>query len=272
MFGYIMIHKEELKIKEYEKYKAYYCGLCETLKNRYGRKTQFLLSYDMTFLVILLTSLYKQKININKHRCVLHPIKKCSYLINEFTEYAADITILLGYQNLKDDWIDDRNYIKYISSGLIKKSYKEVKKRYKRQGRAVELYMEKLHEAEKKKEYNPDLISTLTGEMLKEIFMIYDDQWSEYIGEIGYYLGKFIYLMDAYEDINRDIKKSTYNPLMLYIDNPDFNYKCREMLTYMAAKAAKAFERLPLGEDVTILRNILYSGIWCRYGTMMKAR
>lgn len=265
MFGYVMVNKEELKVKEYDRYKAYYCGLCDTLKKRYGRKGQFLLSYDMTFLVILLTSLYEQKSDLSKHRCIVRPVGKCSFLVNNFTEYAADMTLLLSYQNLKDDWIDDKNYLKYIYSSVLKRSYIKVRNKYKRQGEAVELYVKRLHSAEKRKVYNPDLVSSFTGDMLKEIFVIYDDQWAEELKDIGYYLGRFIYLMDAYEDIDKDLNKSIYNPLALYRSRADYNERCRSMLTYMAAKAAKAFERLPLVQDEAVLRNILYSGIWSKY-------
>lgn len=268
MFGYIMVNKEELKIKEYDRYQAYYCGLCSTLKKRFKIKGQLLLSYDMTFLAILLTSLYEPKSSITSHRCYTRPLKKCRFVENEYIEYAADMTILLSYQNYIDDWIDDKNFVKYISAAVFKKSYDEVRKKYSRQGASVERYMKRLSLAESKKLYNPDVVSKLTGDMLKEIFVYKDSVWNAELAEIGDYIGRFIYLMDAYEDIDKDLDKSLYNPLTLYKDKPDYDERCKKMLTYMAARAAKAMERLPLLRDVGILRNILYSGMWTRYAAV----
>ncbi|HBI73308.1 MAG TPA: hypothetical protein DDY59_08975, partial [Lachnospiraceae bacterium] len=95
MFGYVNIYKPELKMKDYYKYKAYYCGLCKTLRERYRLIGQVTLSYDMTFLIILLTSLYESDSKIGKHRCMVHPLQKHGTLQNEFTDYVADMNIVL---------------------------------------------------------------------------------------------------------------------------------------------------------------------------------
>lgn len=265
MFGYVMINKEELKIKEYNKYQSYYCGLCDVLRKCYGRIGQISLSYDMTFLVILLTALYEKECTVLNHRCIVHPVKKQNFLINEFTGYAADMTIILAYQNQRDDWEDDRNIIKYAASGILKHSYELVKSKYERQSNAVEAYIKRLHEFEKKNETNPDLPSGATGDMLKEIFMIRQDEWAEELSAIGFYLGKFIYLIDAYDDIEKDRKNGNYNPLNKYFEKDNFDERCRNILTLMTSECARAFEWLPITEDVSILRNILYSGIWCKF-------
>lgn len=76
MFGYVTIYKPELKVKDYYKYKAYYCGLCRTLKESFGFRGQMTLTYDMTFVTILLTSLYEHKMKNSKHHCAVHPVKK----------------------------------------------------------------------------------------------------------------------------------------------------------------------------------------------------
>jgi len=86
MFGYVNIYKPELKVKDYYKYKAYYCGLCRALKDRYGTIGQMTLTYDMTFLIILLSSLYESSTKSEEHRCMIHPVKKQTILRNEITE------------------------------------------------------------------------------------------------------------------------------------------------------------------------------------------
>ena len=98
-----------------------------------------------------------------------------------------------------------------------------------------------------------------------------EDEWQEELYQTGFYLGKFIYLMDAFEDMEKDAKKGNYNPFLLCRGEVDNKEKAEECLTMMAAKAAESFERLPLVEHVEILRNILYAGIWGKY-EMVKAK
>ena len=109
MFGYVLANKSELKMKEFYKYKAYYCGLCRILKEKYGVLGQMTLTYDMTFLVILLTSLYECETEMEEQRCMMHPVKKQKMLWNEITEYAADMNIVLPYHHFVDDWRDEKS-------------------------------------------------------------------------------------------------------------------------------------------------------------------
>ena len=90
MFGYITVNQQELKIKDYNRYRSYYCGLCQALRERYGKTGQITLTYDMTFLVILLTGLYEPECRIDQRRCMVHPGRKHDMLVNEFSAYAAD--------------------------------------------------------------------------------------------------------------------------------------------------------------------------------------
>ena len=138
---------------------------------------------------------------------------------------------------------------------------------YPRQTRAVENYMEKLMQYEKAEEHNIDLVAGLTGEMLGEIFAWRQDEWYDELKTLGFYLGKFIYLMDAYEDREKDDKKDGYNPLRYLATESEQEYEtlCRLMMTSMISECAKSFERLPVLLHAEILRNILYSGVWSKY-------
>ena len=109
MFGYITVNQQELKIREYDMYRSYYCGLCHALKKRYGRIGQLLLNYDMTFAAMILSSLYEPETEENKRRCIPHPVLPHMERTNEAVGYAADMTVLLAYQKAEDDWHDDRN-------------------------------------------------------------------------------------------------------------------------------------------------------------------
>jgi hypothetical protein len=146
--------------------------------------------------------------------CPLHPTKKRTAYINEATEYAADMNLILAYQNLLDDWKDEKSYTKKAFVKILDKDYTRIVSKYPRQVRALEEFMRKTAEAEKNKETNLDLVAGLTGEMLGEIMCWREDEWQEEMRTLGFYMGKFIYLMDAYEDYEADQKKNCYNPLV----------------------------------------------------------
>ena len=267
MFGYININQKELSEESKKIYQAYYCGLCQKLKTNCGTKGQMLLSYDLTFLIVLLTGLYELENTETEFTCPLHPTKKRRAYINEATEYAADMNLILAYQNLLDDWKDEKSYTKKAFVKILDKDYTRIVSKYPRQVRALEEFMRKTAEAEKNKETNLDLVAGLTGEMLGEIMCWREDEWQEEMRTLGFYMGKFIYLMDAYEDYEADQKKNCYNPLV-YMEkenDQEFDTFCKLLLTSMMSECAKSFERLPILLHADILRNILYSGVWSRY-------
>ena len=138
MFGYVTIHEPELKVKDLNKYKAYYCGLCRVLKEEYGFMGQMTLTYDMTFAVVLLSSLYECEGSAEMHRCKAHPVKKRPMLKNEVTSYAAAMNVLLAYYHLDDDWKDDRKITSLAARNAIRRKVKKVIRQYPRQSRAIQ--------------------------------------------------------------------------------------------------------------------------------------
>lgn len=265
MFGYINIYKPELKMKDYYKYKAYYCGLCMTLKDKYGRLGQMTLTYDMTFLIILLTSLYESDTNREQHRCIVHPAKKHDMLCSEITEYVADMNIALTYHHLLDDWSDDKSIAGLAGARVLKNNYKKICKQYPRQCGVIKESLHRLKSGEDNKEKNIDEVSRCFGELMAELFVYRKDMWEESLRKIGFFLGKFIYIFDAYDDLESDMKKSNYNPLISIREKDTFEADCKSMLTMMMAECTSEFEKLPCLIDVDILRNILYNGVWTKY-------
>lgn len=114
-----------------------------------------------------------------------------------------------------------------------------------------------------------------SGDIMAEIFAWEPDAWELSLRKIGFFLGKFIYLMDAYEDVEKDIENNSYNPLkeaFLQKTPEQFATECRTLLTMMMAECSREFEQLPILLHADILRNILYSGVWCRYTTVTSKR
>lgn len=272
MFGYISINKAEMKFKDFDVYQSFYCGLCSKLKEKHGKRGQMTLSYDMTFLLVLLTALYEPETETGERRCVAHPFEKHRTSMNKFTEYVADMNLLLSYYKCQDDWQDEKKYLKYVYGKMLESKSRQVQEQYRQKAERIASALQAISEAEKQNETDIDRMAGYFGEVMGQIFAYQEDLWKDSLYKMGFYLGKFIYLMDAYEDIEEDIKKETYNPFIGQYKDQDFEEKCREILMLMMAECSKEFEKLPIIEYTDILRNVLYSGVWCRYSVVSSKR
>ena len=226
----------------------------------------------MTFLAILLGALYESSETLQKRRCMLHPAQAHEERISEMTDYAADMTILLSYEKAADDWQDDRSAKGLLLKEGLKKRAEEAAERWPRQAKSLRENVAALRTAEKNCIYDIDAVSSLTGNFLAEMFVREEkppetDIWQKDLRRMGFFLGKFISLMDAWEDRDRDRKRGSYN---LFVQREKQGVPCshqevKQILTDMMAQSASAFERLPIIENTAILRNILYAGVWSRY-------
>lgn len=286
MFGYVTVNRPELKVKELELYRSYYCGLCAELHRRYGRKGQLLLSYDCTFLLLLLTGTYEPEETEKLSRCIVHPAIVHRETSNRFTQYAADMNVLLAWLKAADDWRDERKQSAKLLAMLLRRDYLKIRERYPRQEKAVRENIQALYREERREQRSAasfegqagsekvaqilariDKTAGYTGRFLGELCVVREDRWAEDLRGTGFYLGKFIYLIDAYDDLEEDRKKGNYNVLLqLQRALPEsFEDYVRQILLDTAACCCRVFERLPIVKDVELLRNILYSGIWVRF-------
>lgn len=262
MFGYVQANRPELKMREFYKYKAYYCGLCKVLREKYGFLGQLTLTYDMTFLVMLLTSLYETETERCEKRCVVHPVKKQKMLFNEITEYAADMNIILTYYHFVDDWQDEKSKLGLTGLHAFRKTYLKLEEKYPEKCRVIRKALHLLKQCEERGEENIDITSRYFGELMAELFVYKKDVWEKTLRRMGFYLGKFIYIMDAYDDVEKDLESGSYNAFAKLYGEPDFEERCMEMMNLVLAECTAQFELLPCVEDVNILRNILYAGVW----------
>lgn len=265
MFGYVTVNKPELKLKDYYRYRAFYCGLCKTLNEKYGLKGRITLTYDMTFLIILLTSLYEEKSDILKECCMLHPFTHQHAVVNDFTNYAADMNIILAYYNLADNWQDDSDIKSLTMMKMLKKDSNRIKSKYKRQCKVIADEYRKISKCEKEDGNNIDAAAYHFGKITEEIFVYKKDIWEDNLRKMGFYLGKFIYLMDAYDDLEEDIENGNYNVFKQMSEEPGFDEECKQILIMMMAECSRNFEKLPIIKNADILRNILYSGVWLKW-------
>lgn len=272
MFGYVVINKPEIKFKDYEMYRSFYCGLCRELRERYGISGQLSLTYDMTFVILLLSGLYEPPTRKGKTRCLIHPL--CSHTVrkNEITEYGADMNLLLAYYKCVDDWKDERKFLRFLYSRLLKGKSERSAGRLKEKARAISRGLEEISCLEKAGERDIDRISGAFGRIMEEIFAYREDSWEPSLRRFGFYLGKFIYLLDAYEDLEKDEGNGNYNPFSGSNIMEELEGNVRRLLMMMMGEACREFEKLPIIKYGDILRNILYSGVWSRFETVSARR
>lgn len=275
MFGYILPEKPELKIKEYELFRAYYCGVCKSIGSRYGLFSRLTLNYDSTFLALLLSSASGDKLEVRKERCIAHPGKKKNIIKNnKIIDYASDINIALAYYNLDDDWKDERSVLSGSARILLRPAYKKIRKKNSDICAIIENRLEELHKLEKEGCRSVDMAAEPFARLMEAVFLykplLEVPGNAETLGWIGYNLGKWIYILDAFDDLEKDIQKKVYNPLLSQYEYKDedigkFKEKVRPRvefnLTYTLSQAAKAFDLLNIKNNSGILENIIYMGM-----------
>ena len=272
MFGYIIPNYDELKIKEFRTYHAYYCGLCQSLKEQSGVSSQISLTYDMTFLGLLLSSLYEDgNVDTEECRCLAHPKSKHLYVRSEFLKYAADMNVVMTYYKCMDDWNDEKKLLKAVYGRLLKKKEKRLFSFYTEKIKVITENLASLYMAEQQQCEDLDEVSGYFGRICEAIFVYKEDEWSGFLAKVGFYLGKFIYLLDAYEDLEEDKKKRCYNPFIEIQKQKKekFDEYVHQILLMMMSNVGRAFERLPIVANAAILKNIIYSGVWQKYNDVV---
>lgn len=269
MFGYIVADQAALTEEELARYRAFYCGLCRELGRRHGQTARMSLTYDMTFLILLLSSLEEPEEASGSFRCPAHPVKPRCGTKTIFTEYAADLSVALTYFKCLDDWQDEKKLSRRLYAGSLTAAYHRVRETWPRQCEAMEDSLREISQLEQQPDALLDDLARAFGKMMAEAFVYREDRWADTLRAFGDYLGRFIYVMDAVMDLEEDRKQGRYDPLL--ISNRSFE-EMEEPLTLLIGIAAEQFESLPLVQDISILRNILYSGVWQRYRAEQEKR
>jgi len=268
VFGYVLTNCKALTEEQRSRFRSLYCGMCETMKRRYGNLERLTLSYDMTFLALVLSALYEPDEITGKTRCAAHPFKAHDYVLTPVMEYAVDMNVALAYHKCRDNWQDDKNPAYAAAAGLLKGAYLRAKSHQPEKCRIIEEWMEGIaaYEASDRVEIDPPM--NMTGRMMGMIFRWKDDIWADSLSRMGDALGRFIYFMDAYDDLSADVKRNKFNPLKSMMHQTDYEDVCKDALMMMIAECADEFERLPIIRDADLIRNILYSGVWAKYGNI----
>lgn len=267
MFGYVTANWDELSEAERKRYTAVYCGICRKIRERFSQSARMSLSYDMAFLALLEMSLYEPEETTEPFRCMAHPLKQRDWVDAEFIGYAADMNVALAYYKALDDWQDDGKHTAKLLSDHLQPHYEAIKTRWPRQCEAIERCIDALSEMEHRQEPNPDLPAACFGSLMAELMVCREDLWAESLRQLGFHLGRFIYLADAMLDYDRDRKKGSYNPFM---DSGKQTEQWEQYLLLAMSRCTAAYEKLPLVQDKPLLDNILYSGVWVQYRAKLR--
>ena len=264
MFGYVNANWKELPKPRQNRFTSVYCGVCRRIREQSGQLSRLGLQYDAAFLGLLLMSLYEPEEASGPNACMLHPIAKRPWVDNACIAYAADMNVALAYYKCLDDWRDDKKRTARTMAGILGKQMPRIEHCWPRQCEAISLCIRELSRLERENCPNPDETANCFGNLMAALLVWKEDIWAPYLGEMGYHLGRFIYLLDAAVDFDRDKKRGKYNPyLAMGMENADWA-RWEEYLVLTMARCTDSFERLPRVQDKDILDNILYSGIWLR--------
>lgn len=276
MFGYVKPCVPELKVKDFEKFKAYYCGLCHSIKKLYGNLPRLCLNYDMTFLAILLDSLTEDPIDYKTITCPTHPLKKKSLVCsNSALEYSAHMNVSLFYYKLLDDVNDDNDLKSKALSSLLKS---KVNKYINEIGSInLEIYYElmELSRLESSHPISIDEICDPFSKLTAVVLFSYPhcnlaDEDKHTLYTLGYNLGKWIYLIDAIDDLEDDIKENKFNAINEVYNTEslpfsDFKASINEKINFLlvncGSECLSNLEKLPLKKNKELLLNIVHLGI-----------
>ncbi len=266
MFGYVSANPKMMTDEETRRYRSGYCGLCRCLGQRHGQLTRLSLTYDMTFLALFLSAMYEPEEKQEGFRCMMHTKGTHTAVITRYTEYAADMNVLLAYLNCLDNWRDDRNLAALVESAVFKAGYRRAEERHPRQAEAVSRELAGLAKLEAQGCANPDLPANCFGRLLGEMFVTDEsDHFAADLRQFGFYLGKFIYLYDACLDFEEDRAKGKYNPFVCAGYEAMERAVVQQILTVYIAPCVEIYRTLPIVQDSGLIENILYSGVWQVY-------
>lgn len=278
MFGYVTIYRKGLAKEDLDRYQAYYCGLCQALGRRYGMAGQLTLSYDMAFVAMLLSALYEPETRFGTGRCAPHPLKARPRADNEFQDYAADMTVTLAYYNFLDDWQDDHRRASLRQAQKLERYLPAIREHWPRQCGVITEQLAALNLLEEAGSHDLDALCNAFGTLLGTVFACRNDAWSPVLEAMGRGLGGFIYLMDAYDDLEKDQKKGRFNALQHLAESlspAEYEERCHELLTQQIGLCAQQFSLLPILQETPegkLLYNTIYSGVWSKYALVRKHR
>lgn len=283
MFGYVKPLKDELKVSQLTVFKSYYCGLCQHIKKDFGELPRFVLNYDLTALALLLDGLSANKTYMQDSICVTSPLKKKPMIVsNEALSYAGCMNVSLVYYKLLDDAMDEGS----VKSKLLAESLKPYTKKFpphiRPLNQLIHHKLHALHNLETTKNFSSlDEISHPFAEIVAHIVKDYPytlkndtPKLRDNLYTFGYALGKWIYIIDALDDLEKDMKEGSFNPIAVLYNNANLPYEelipqVRDQVSFTLLNCGyncmASLRKLPLVRNRALLENIVSLGMMEEY-------
>ncbi|NLY71876.1 MAG: hypothetical protein GX076_09415, partial [Clostridiales bacterium] len=256
---------------------GYYCGICKSIEKRYGQIPRLALNYDFVFLALVIGSLNADVEEVKLQRCPIHPLKKRIIVYEKNgIDYAADIMLLLTYFKLMDDRQDEKSIKAAAGAFILKNCIKKLMINHHDKCIMIEDKLKILYTLEKEKCPSLDQAAEPFAKLMEEVFSPEKFKESKDIDSnlrrIGYHIGKWIYLIDAFDDIEENIRNGSYNPLIYEFKYDasletieEFKERISErmelnLLLYLS-ELAKAWESLEIKKNKNLIDNIIYLGL-----------
>ena len=271
MFGYIRYSKPDLTFREFHIYRTYYCGVCKMIKKNFGELPRVTLNYDIVFISILLSAIYLEEDKYSLERCAISGFKKKKLACNEYIDYATYVNIMLVYHKLLDNYLDDKSIQALFASKLLRKNYQKVVDKYTYKAEVLQDGLSRMQALEKNKLATLENMSNIFGEIFGELFVYKDDEHAEILRKLGYSIGRYVYILDSYEDLEDDIRKKRYNPLTSY-DKDNISSIVEREIELLLSEIEIMAKDLKLRRLEGLVCNVLVLGLRNKANMVMKRR
>ncbi|HBY21167.1 MAG TPA: hypothetical protein DEG71_09235 [Clostridiales bacterium] len=271
MFGYIRYSKPDLTFREFYIYRTYYCGVCKWIKKNFGELPRVTLNYDIVFISILLSAIYLEEDKYSLERCAISGFKKKKLACNEYIDYATYVNIMLVYHKLLDNYLDDKSIQALFASKLLRKNYQKVVDKYTYKAEVLQDGLSRMQALEKNKLATLENMSNIFGEIFGELFVYKDDEHAEILRKLGYSIGRYVYILDSYEDLEDDIRKKRYNPLTSY-DKDNISSIVEREIELLLSEIEIMAKDLKLRRLEGLVCNVLVLGLRNKANMVMKRR
>ena len=270
MFGYVLPDKSMLKNEEFTLYRAFYCGICLTLKKNYSNASRLFTTYDLTFLSILSHDCLNYPVQFKQVKCVGGPVKKRVVVDdNPLLQKLCAMQLLLSKYKIIDDVTDGKKGRKVLLK-VYSKAFKKAEQELPEASKIIESKYNLLRQMEQANENSIDKVCDCFAMMMKQLLkLIVGDSADEQLLSLAYNVGKFVYLIDAIDDFDKDRKSGNYNPFIALYGKEknkkefvcEHRAEVEQTLAFTINKAIAGFNERKYNQSYSLLKNVVYYGL-----------
>lgn len=259
MIGYLKPKVDDLRVYEYKQYRSFYCGVCVELKKHQGELPRLLLSNDVAFFALLLSSLADTTTTETTHRCALHVYQKKPIRMNSYTKFMAAMNFIFAYGKIQDNLQDEGGLKSRTSSLVYHRNYRKICKEYPDEAKCFENYTKQLHQMESANSTDYIELGKLFGQTLRDMFGQVITVQEDSVSKLFDYLGQWIYCIDALDDLEKDEKDQSFNPMLkAYKENKeDFLQEVEQHINSILLEIVYLYTEMEFVDYKGIVFNVL---------------